>query len=54
LHRLKGKVWVINLARDGEHERDMIESLLKNPLVAPDFRPMSRDEIYQDRVKGLE
>lgn len=49
--RLQGDVRVIILARDAQPERDMIQYLLDNPLNAPDFRPMSRDEIYRDRVK---
>ncbi|NCC32476.1 MAG: hypothetical protein EOM24_10710 [Chloroflexia bacterium] len=49
--RLKGDLRVIILTRDTTPERDMIQYLLDHPLYAPDFQPMSRDDMYRDRMK---
>jgi hypothetical protein len=49
--RLQGALRVIILAPDVTTGPDMIQQLLDNPLTAPDFRPLSRDELYADRVK---
>lgn len=52
LEKLKGKVRVILLAEEKEgvsDKPDIIEELLNNPLQIPDFKPMTRDEIYDRR-----
>ena len=44
--RLKGPVRVILVGEGESSSGNMIDELLARPLQIPDFRPLSRDEIY--------
>jgi len=46
---IKGNVRVILLAEDSTENPDMIEYLLANPLNVRDFKPLTREEIYEHR-----
>lgn len=46
---LKGSVRVILLAEEGTDNFDMIEHLLANPLKIEGFKPLTRQEIYEQR-----
>ena len=46
---IKGNVRVILLAEDSTENLDMIEYLLANPLNVEDFKPLTREEIYERR-----
>ena len=43
---LKGSVRVILVGEGESSPGNMIDELLARPLQIPDFRPLSRDEIY--------
>jgi hypothetical protein len=43
---LKGSVRVILVGEGESSSGNMIDELLARPLQIPDFRPLSRDEIY--------
>lgn len=45
-NKIKGAVRVIILAEEDRPETNMIEYLMNNPIQAPGFKPMKRDEIY--------
>lgn len=41
-------MWVLLFVEGDETDRvDMIEYLMKNPLYVKDFKPMTRDEVYE-------
>jgi len=44
--RLKGHVRVIIVPEEEALANSLIEELLEHPLYIPDFRPLTRDEIY--------
>ena len=46
-HRFRGSVRVIVLSQEVKPEVATIEHLLNNPIKAPNFTPLKRDEIYQ-------
>ena len=46
---IKGNVRVILLAEDSTENLDMIEYLLSNPLNVRNFKPLTREEIYERR-----
>ena len=46
---IKGNVRVILLADDSTENPDMVEYLLANPLNVRDFKPLTREEIYERR-----
>ena len=45
--QLKGSVRVILLAEESTEKFDMIEHLLANPLNVEGFKPLAREEIYE-------
>ncbi|MEK6410423.1 MAG: hypothetical protein AABN34_26165 [Acidobacteriota bacterium] len=47
--QLKGSVRVILLAEQSTEKFDMIEHLLANPLNFEGFKPLTREEIYEQR-----
>lgn len=47
--QLKGSVHVILLAEESTEKFDMIEHLLANPLNVEGFKPLTREEIYEQR-----
>lgn len=47
--QLKGSVHVILLAEESTEKFDMIEHLLGNPLNVEGFKPLTREEIYEQR-----
>jgi hypothetical protein len=47
--QLKGSVRVILLAEESTEKFDMIEHLLTNPLNVEGFKPLTREEIYEQR-----
>lgn len=47
--QLKGSVRVILLAEDSTETFDMIEHLLASPLNIEGFKPLTREEIYEQR-----
>jgi len=47
--QLKGSVRVILLAEESTEKFDMIEHLLANPLNVEGFKPLTREEIYEQR-----
>jgi hypothetical protein len=44
--RLKGSVRVILVGESRSSSSSLIDELLAHPLQIPDFRPLTRDEIY--------
>ena len=40
-------VKVIILSDQKPKHSDIVEELLKNPVKVPDFKPLSRDDIYE-------
>lgn len=48
-NQLKGSVRVILLTEESTEEFDMIEYLLTNPLRIEGFKPLTREEIYEQR-----
>lgn len=48
-NQLKGSVRVILLAEESTDNFDMIEHLLANPLNIEGFKPLTREEIYEQR-----
>lgn len=44
--KVKGSVRVIILTEEVAEKKNMIEYLINNPIKAPGFKPMKRDEIY--------
>lgn len=47
--QLKGSVRVILLAEENTETFDMIEQLLAKPLNVEGFKPLTREEIYEQR-----
>lgn len=47
--QLKGSVRVILLAEERTETFDMIEHLLVSPLNIEGFKPLTREEIYEQR-----
>lgn len=47
--QLKGSVRVIVLVEENTANFDMIEHLLANPLDVEGFKPLTREEIYEQR-----
>jgi hypothetical protein len=47
--RLKEQVRVILLAEETSSPVDMVGQLLQHPLKIPDFKPLTREEIYAER-----
>jgi hypothetical protein len=45
----KGNVRVILLSEEGVGSFDIIEHLLANPLTVENFKPFTREEIYEQR-----
>jgi len=45
--QLTGKVRVVVMIEDRPMENSIIKELLANPLKVPDFKPLTRDEIYE-------
>jgi len=45
--RLKGPVRVIVVRQEEMSGSNMIDELMAEPLAIPDFRPLSRNEIYE-------
>ncbi|NJO83049.1 MAG: hypothetical protein HC828_09635 [Blastochloris sp.] len=46
-NRFKGSIRVIILAEEQTEATNMIEYLMKNPIHAPGFTPLKRDELYE-------
>jgi hypothetical protein len=46
-NKLKENVKVIILAEEEEIASDMIEQLLESPLKVENFKPLTREEIYE-------
>ena len=46
-NKINGNVRVILLAEGREENFDMIEHLLTNPLRIEGFKPLTREEIYE-------
>jgi hypothetical protein len=46
-NRIKGNVRVILLTEEGSENFDMVEHLLANPLNIEGFKPLTREEIYE-------
>lgn len=45
---IKGRsVRVIILAEENEEPEDIITELMNNPLEIPNFKPLTREEIYE-------
>ncbi len=44
---LTGNIRVVVMMEDRPMERSIIKELLANPLKVPDFKPLTRDEIYE-------
>lgn len=44
-----GKVKVIIMSQAKDKGPDIIEELMDNPIKIKDFKPMTRDEIYEGR-----
>lgn len=42
-----GQVRVIVLAEEESEPYDIITELMNNPLQIPDFKPLTREEIYE-------
>ena len=47
--KVKGYVRVILLGEERAEKFDMIEHLLANPLSVEGFKPLTREEIYEQR-----
>lgn len=47
--QLKGSVRVILLTEESTEKFDMIGHLLANPLNVEGFKPLTREEIYEQR-----
>jgi len=47
--RIKGNVRVILLTEENSEKFDMVEYLLANPLNIEGFKPLAREEIYEQR-----
>ena len=45
--QLTGNVRVVIMIEDRPAESSIIKELLANPLKIPDFKPLTRDEIYE-------
>ncbi|HEY0739144.1 MAG TPA: hypothetical protein VGD69_29760 [Herpetosiphonaceae bacterium] len=50
--QLPGTVRIIILAPTTQQPSGIISQLLANPVQDEQFTPLTRDEIYQDRVRG--
>ena len=48
-NRIKGNVRVILLTEENSESFDMVEHLLANPLNLEGFKPLTRDEIYEQQ-----
>jgi len=48
-NQIKGNVRVILLTEENAEKFDMIEHLLANPLNIEGFKPLTREEIYEQR-----
>jgi hypothetical protein len=48
-NKIYGNVRVILLAEGGAEHFDIIEHLLSNPLSIEGFKPLTREEIYEQR-----
>jgi len=46
-NKLKGAVRVIILSHEEPHTSTIIEHLMSNPIQAPGFTPLKRDDIYK-------
>jgi hypothetical protein len=44
---IRGQVRVIVLAEEKPEPYDIITELMNNPLQVPDFKPLTREEIYE-------
>ena len=49
LDQVKGRARVIILTEDADDDGDMVEYLLDHPYQVKDFKPLTRDEIYERR-----
>ncbi|HMQ51031.1 MAG TPA: hypothetical protein PKE64_12385 [Anaerolineae bacterium] len=47
--QVAGAVRVIVLRQPPKDQEGILARLLKNPIQDPSFKPLTRDEIYQDR-----
>ena len=47
VNQVKGRARIIILTEDVDNEGDMIEYLLEHPYQAKDFKPLTRDEVYE-------
>ncbi|PDW00527.1 hypothetical protein [Candidatus Viridilinea mediisalina] len=45
-NKVRGVIRVIILVEEEQPEMNMIAHLMKNPIQAPNFKPMNRSEIY--------
>lgn len=45
--QVNGEVRVVIMIEDRPAESSIIKELLANPLKIPDFKPLTRDEIYE-------
>lgn len=46
-NRIKGRARVIILIENDEDDEDMVEFLLNHPYQITNFKPLTRDEIYE-------
>jgi len=46
-HRFRERVRVILLAEEESTTANLIDQLLQRPLKIPEFKPFTRDEIYE-------
>ena len=48
-NKVKGNVHVILVEEAAAERLDIIEQLLDNPLKVEEFKPFTRDELYEQR-----
>lgn len=49
IDQVKGRARVIILTDEADDDIDMVEYLLDHPYHIKDFKPLTRDEIYERR-----
>lgn len=47
LDQVKGRARIVILTDDADDEDDMIEYLLEHPYQVKDFKPLTREEVYE-------
>lgn len=47
LDQIKGRARIIILTDDADDDGDMIEYLLEHPYQIQDFKPLTREEMYE-------